>query len=194
MLRELQQAKRGGRPLTTEDMRNACEHLARYLVFLDLLEEARVLPRVRLLDTVSSHIGYEPVAVDLVLDIGNTRTCGLLVEEHPGQGMNLTDSYPLALRDLGRPEVTYARPFESRVEFARASFGRDTISRRSGRAGAFAWPSPMRVGPEAVRLAASRQGNEGATGLSSPKRYLWDERPNTQGWRFNGRRHRRRDH
>ena len=187
MLRELQQARRGGRPLSAEDTRHACEHLARYLVFLDLLEEAAILPRVRLLDTVSGKVGYDPVAVDLVLDIGNARTCGLLIEEHPGQGMNLTDSYPLALRDLGRPELTYSRPFDSRVEFARASFGRDDISRKSGRSSAFAWPNPMRVGPEAVRLAAGRQGNEGSTGLSSPKRYLWDERQTTQGWRFNGR-------
>jgi hypothetical protein len=187
MLRELQQAKRGGRPLSPEDTRHACEHLARYLVFLELLDRADILPRVRLLDTVSGKVGYEPVAVDLVLDIGNARTCGLLIEEHPGQGMNLTDSFPLALRDLGRPELSYERPFDSRIEFARASFGRDEISRKSGRAGAFAWSSPMRVGPEAVRLAAARQGNEGATGLSAPKRYLWDERQNTQGWRFNGR-------
>lgn len=186
MFRELQQAKRGGRPLGPDDLRHALEHLARYLVFLDLLDDAAILPRVRLLDTVSNHVGYDPIAVDLVLDIGNARTCGLLVEEHPGQGMNLTDSYPLALRDLGRPELTYARPFDSRVEFARASFGRDAIARRAGRAGAFAWPSPVRVGPEAVRLAAAQVGNNGATGLSSPKRYLWDERP-TQGWRFNGR-------
>ena len=45
----------------------------------------------------------------------------------------------------------------------------------------------MRVGPEAVRLAGARLGNEGSTGLSSPKRYLWDTRAATQGWRFNGR-------
>lgn len=186
MFRELIQAKRGGRPLGPDDLPHACEHLARYLVFLELLEDAAILPRVRLLDTVSNHAGYDPVAVDLVLDIGNARTCGVLIEEHPGQGMNLTDSYELALRDLGRPDRIYGKPFDSRVEFARASFGRDAISRRSGRAGAFAWPSPMRVGPEAVRLSAARIGNEGATGLSSPKRYLWDERL-TQGWRFNGR-------
>lgn len=187
MLVELRTDQRRGRPLRPEDMPYACEHYARYLVLLALLDVAEIMPRVRILDTVSAYIGTKPVAVDLVLDIGNSRTCGILIEEHPDENQNLADSYPLTLRDLSRPELIHTRPFESRVEFSRASFGRDAVSRRSGRSAAFAWPSPMRVGPEAMRLAGSRVGNEGATGLSSPKRYLWDERTTTQGWRFNGR-------
>ncbi len=187
MLVEMLTAARGGRKLRPEDLSRGCEHYARYQVMLGLLAAADVLPRLRLLDVVSDNLGYLPVEVDLVLDLGNARTCGILIEEHPGQGMNLSDSYPLALRDLSRPECVHDRPFDSRVEFSRASFGRDAVSRRSGRASAFAWPSPIRVGPEAMRLAGARLGNEGSTGLSSPKRYLWDTRPATQGWRFNGR-------
>ncbi len=187
MLIEMLTAARGGRPLRPDDLRRGCEHYARYQVMLALLATADALPRVRLLDIASNNSSYLPVAVDLVLDLGNARTCGILIEEHPGQGMNLSDSYPLALRDLSRPECLYERPFDSRVEFSRASFGRDAVSRRSGRASAFTWPSPVRVGPEAMRLAGARLGNEGSTGLSSPKRYLWDSRPATQGWRFNGR-------
>ncbi len=187
MLVEMLTQARGGRKLRPEDLSRGCEHFARYQVMLGLLGAANLLPRVQLLDTVSANAGYLPVAVDLVLDLGNARTCGILIEEHPGQGMNLSDSYPLALRDLSRPECRHEKPFDSRVEFSRASFGRDAVSRRSGRASAFAWPSPVRVGPEAVRLAGARAGNEGTTGLSSPKRYLWDLRPATQGWRYNGR-------
>jgi hypothetical protein len=188
MLVELRSAQRSGRPLRPADLPHACDHYARYLVFLELLAAADMLPRVRLLDVVSENLGYRPVAVDLVLDIGNARTCGILIEEHPDENQNLADSYPLVLRDLSRPELTHARPFESRVEFARASFGRDAVARRAGGRGAsFAWPSPVRVGPEAVRLAGSRLGNGGATGISSPKRYLWDDRPFAQGWLFNGR-------
>jgi len=187
MLVEMLTAARGGRKLRPEDLARGCEHYARYQVMLGLLAAADALPRLRLVDVVSENLGYLPVAVDLVLDLGNARTCGILIEEHPGQGMNLSDSYPLALRDLSRAECVHERPFDSRVEFSRASFGRDAVSRRSGRASAFAWPSPVRTGPEAVRLAGARLGNEGSTGLSSPKRYLWDSRPSTQGWRFNGR-------
>lgn len=187
MLIELRTAQRGGRALRPSDLPHACEHYARYQVLLALLGEAELLPRIRLLDVVSANPGYLPVAVDLVLDLGNSRSCGILIEEHPGQGLNFSDSYPLSLRDLSRPGLVYDRPFNSRVEFCSASFGRPTVSRRSGRSSAFAWSSPLRVGPEALRLAGARVGNEGATGLSSPKRYLWDERPMAQGWRFNGR-------
>lgn len=59
-----------------------------------------------------------------------------------------------------------------------ATFGNDTLSRRSGRqTPAFAWPSAVRIGPEAARLATQAVCAEGTTGMSSPKRYLWDERP-----------------
>lgn len=175
------------RPLRKEDIPPPCEHYARYLVLLELLDGTGLLPRVKAIDVVSEPLGYVPVDVDLVLDIGNTRTCGILIEEHPGQGMNLSDSYELSLRELTRPDLVHADPFESRVEFARVSFGYDAISRRSGRGSAFNWPSPVRIGPEALRLAGTRIGTEGSTGLSSPKRYLWDDRPSTQGWRFNGK-------
>ena len=187
MLVEMLTAARNGRALRPEDLARGCEHYARYQVMLGLLAATDLLPRVQLVDVVSASLGYVPVAVDLVLDLGNARTCGILIEEHPGQGMNLSDSFPLALRDLSRAECWHSEPFDSRVEFARARFGRDAVSRQSGRAAAFAWPSPVRVGPEATRLSGARLGNESSTGLSSPKRYLWDTRPASQGWRFNAR-------
>lgn len=184
--REFKQAQRPNRPLREEDFPHACEHWARYLTFLALIDAAEILPRVRLIDTLSEAGRHIPVEVDLVLDIGNSRTCGILMESHADERMDLNDSYVLELRDLAHPEQSYGKPFESRVEFARASFGKDAASRRSGRANAFWWPSPVRIGPEAMRLAGDALGNEGTTGLSSPKRYLWDTRPLAQGWRFNG--------
>jgi hypothetical protein len=187
MLLEHRKEARGGRALRSQDLPSPCEHYARYLVLLELMDALDRFPRIKVLNVVSEPLGYSPVDVDLVLDIGNTRTCGILIEEHPGQGLNLADSYELGLRELSRPELMHADPFESRVEFTRADFGPELTSRRSGRPSAFSWPSPVRVGLEAVRLAGARMGTEGASGLSSPKRYLWDDRPSTQGWRFNGR-------
>ena len=186
LLREFKQAQRPGRPLRPEDFPYVCEQWSRYITFLDTLSQACTFPRIKLADTVSAEPRYQPIQVDLVLDVGNSRTCGILIESYPDERLDLNNSYMLELRDLSRPEQIYALPFESRVEFARASFGKDNISRHSGRANGFYWPSISRVGPEAARLAGDAQGTEGVTGLSSPKRYLWDERPLNQVWRFNG--------
>ena len=184
--REFKQAQRPNRPLRDDDFPYACEHWARYLTFLQALSDAVQIPMIKLVDTVSRELSHEPIQVDLVLDVGNSRTCGILIESNPDDRIDLNDSYVLELRDLSRPEHVYAHPFESRIEFAQAAFGKDHISRRSGRGRGFYWPSVTRVGPEAGRLASDAQGTEGTTGLSSPKRYLWDTRPLNQVWRFNG--------
>lgn len=128
----------------------------------------------------------KPIQVDLILDVGNSRTCGILIEDHEQSGSGLTQNYVLKLRDLSAPEHVYTDPFESRVEFSQAFFGKDNHSVRSGRHDAFQWPTIARIGREANRLASRRRGSEGSTGLSSPKRYLWDMKFYGQGWRFNG--------
>jgi len=170
-----------GRPLTDDDFPYACEYWARYATLLDLLQEALAFPDLQLTDTLSN-TGARPVEVDLVLDVGNSRTCGLLFEAID-QRFSMRNAYVLELRDLSHPESLHDEPFESRVEFARASFGREHI--RTGRPDLFVWPSLVRVGPEARRLASELTGTEGTTGLSSPKRYLWDQRKAKQPWRFN---------
>ncbi len=55
---------------------------------------------------------------------------------------------------------------------------------KAGREDAFVWPSIVRVGDEARKLAMQRLGTEGNSGISSPRRYLWDETPVVQDWRF----------
>lgn len=182
------QAQRPNRELRPEDLPYRFEHWARYLALLRLLEEAIRPPKLRLIDTVSDDRRYQCVEVDLVLDVGNSRTCGILVESYPNDSrVDLNNSYALAMRDLGRPELYHRRPFESRVEFAQVDFGPEHIARRSGRSRpAFLWPSLVRVGPEATRLVRAAEGTETVSGLSSPKRYLWDLQPVSQDWRFQG--------
>jgi hypothetical protein len=160
------------------------ESTARYLAFLGLLAEAVHFPPIKLVGD-AERPGRGAIEVDLVLDVGNSRTCGLLIEAAGELGINLNDSYELALRDLSHPECVHSKPFESRVEFAQAWFGKNHLSRLGGRADAFVWPTMTRVGPEATRLAARRRGTEGNTGMSSPKRYLWDEEAQAREWRFN---------
>lgn len=144
-----------------------------------------VIPQFRIIANGETN-AIKPISVDLVLDVGNSRTCGILIEDHGQSGSGLMHNYVLKLRDLNSPEHVYTDPFESRVEFSQVSFGKDHCSVRSGRHDAFQWPTIARIGKEANKLAACRRGSEGSTGLSSPKRYLWDESFYGQGWRFNG--------
>ncbi len=170
-------------------------HLAHYLNVLSLLAQpspaqqthARAKVEIPELKVVANETNgqVKPIPVDLVLDVGNSRTCGILIENHGQAGSGLKQNYVLELRDLITPEHTYNQPFESRVEFAQAYFGKDHFSVKSGRHDAFQWPTIARVGSEAGRLASRRRGTEGSTGLSSPKRYLWDENAYGHGWRFN---------
>jgi hypothetical protein len=157
-------------------------YLANYLTLLDVLREAMQDLAVQVINPKRDN----PVDVDFILDIGNSRTSGILVETVPQKITNLNDSYLLQLRDLSDPQATYVDPFETRVEFSEVGFGNDVLSRHSGRrTPAFVWPSPVRIGPEACRLSTHAVCAEGTTGMSSPKRYLWDERPWQQSWRYN---------
>ena len=132
----------------------AHEHIARYKAFVELIHGLDLLPKFVVVDR-STEPRPVPIDVDLVIDLGNSRTCGLLIEAQPDQlGADITQAVKLQLRDLSRPELVYSEPFDSRLEFSRASFGRDHLSLRSGRAEAFAWPTIVRVGPEATGLRA----------------------------------------
>ncbi|MCU1719272.1 virulence factor SrfB [Pseudomonas sp. 5P_3.1_Bac2] len=170
-----------------DDIEQECQqlyHQAHYLNLLSVLGTALPVPELKVVSNRDSDL-HKAIAVDMVLDVGNSRTCGILIEDHPQENDGLSKRYELELRDLTLPEQVYPEPFESRIEFAQAVFGKDHFSVQSGRREAFQWPTIARVGREAGRLASRRRGTEGSTGLSSPKRYLWDEDNYEPGWRFN---------
>lgn len=176
------------RNITADDIAEALnyeqDHQAHYLNAVGFLAESLRIPHL-VLQTYDPNSGKKPIFVDLMLDIGNSRSCGVMVEEHRHDSNPWDHSYNLRLRDLIAPEREYTEPFESGVEFAQVQFGKSDFSAKSGRVGAFVWPTFARTGREARHLAAMRKGNEGATGLSSPKRYLWDTEPNLHAWKFN---------
>lgn len=182
---EFKTAQKGGRPPRPDEREGPLEHAARYIAFLQFLNAAIAIPRVKLIDTLSAEPTVRPVDVDLVLDVGNSRTCGMLIEHFPNQEkIDLGNSYVLQLRDLEEPHCVYAEPFESDIQLANANFGKEHLSRFSTRTRAFFWPSLVRIGPEAARYRERAEGTEGASGMSSPKRYLCDVEPVNQEWRF----------
>lgn len=181
--------RRRGRPVDMEALPLKLEHWARYLQYLAVIGGAVRIPRMRFLNTVSQRDAMDPVDVDLVLDIGNSRTCGILIERFPGEThVRMERTYQLEIRDLSRPEYRYDGLIESHVEFADLALGNERFAARSGHRGAFLWPSFLRVGPEARRMIQSETGTETISGLSSPKRYLWDNEPAAQDWRFHDHR------
>ncbi len=167
----------------TQDVENRA-YQGHYLNILALLGEELELPRIKIASNKRDDV-TKAIPVDMVLDVGNSRTCGILIEDHAQEQDGMKKRYELEIRDISKPEHTYTEPFESRVEFAQAFFGKEHFSVQSGRRDAFQWPTIVRVGKEAGRLAGRREGNEGSTGLSSPKRYLWDTNRYEQAWRFN---------
>lgn len=182
---DFKRAERPGRQILEENLPYQFEHWARFISYLSVINKAVGPPKIRFVDTVSQRDAVTPVKVDLVLDVGNSRTCGILIEQFPGEArVELARSFPLEIRDLSQPEYQNSGLFQSRVEFAELSFGDDRYASQSGRRNSFIWPSFVRMGPEAVRLIEGEEGTETASGLSSPKRYLWDDLPVSQDWRF----------
>jgi len=171
------------RSLRESDFEHRYEHLARYIAFIELLGSTEVIPKVKLTDP-RRHT--DPIDVDLVLDIGNSRTIAMLIEKRPGESLSLDNGSVLELRDLSQPLTHHRDTFSSYVCFSRARFGDPHgYARGSGRyRPSFSWPSVVRVGSEAQRLAIGSRREEGQTSMSSPKRYLWDLKARVQEWRY----------
>ena len=150
----------------------SCRYKAFYIYFLNFIRLSGGAPDVTL------HSGKRDIFVDLVLDIGNSRTCGVLFEEG-----DFTRSKMLELRDLSLPWITYEnRSFDMRIVFRKADFGNDIVLDED----MFQWQSFVRVGDEARRLIYRSLEEEGlaekTTNYSSPKRYLWDVKPYDGQW------------
>ncbi len=157
------------------------EYQAHYLNILTMLGQQLQLPEL----TISAATQQQPaIDVDLILDVGNSHTCGIMVEDHTDDRHGLKHTYELQLRNLTSPHLLYNELFDSRVEFSVTQFGKQNFSLASGREDAFIWPSITRTGREATELAMQRTGGDGASGLSSPRRYLWDKESYSAGWYF----------
>lgn len=148
------------------------KYKAFYIYFLNFIRLSGGAPEIKL------HNMNHDIYVDLVLDIGNSRTCGILFEE--GQ---FTKGKMLELRDLSSPWLCYEnKTFDMRVVFRKADFGNDIILDEE----MFQWKSFIRLGEEARRLVYRSLEEEGmsekTTNYSSPKRYLWDKKKYEGRW------------
>lgn len=161
-------------------------YVATYVHLVSFLAGRKCLPEV----TLYKNRGVLGKDVDMVVDIGNSRTTAVLVEDNETFNevsmLSLTDYTRLVEHDeQGNPRlVRYTEPFDMRLAFRKVSFGDFGIA--SSRQ--FVYPSFVRLGREAnalIHLSSERDtGLETLTTHSSPKRYLWDSHANRLEWRF----------
>jgi hypothetical protein len=155
------------------------KYLGYYIYFIKYLQALKVFPEVELFSDQT--LGIE---VDLVLDIGNANTCGLLFESPMNKSFEFTSVKKLKIQDLTNVEKSYSDPFSMLLAFSKSTFGE--IGYNSNK---FQWPSVLRVGEEAKFLINNSvidisRGVEIATHHSSPKRYLWDDKKSANQWEY----------
>ncbi|MBF0546962.1 MAG: virulence factor SrfB [Candidatus Riflebacteria bacterium] len=150
--------------------------LAAFMTLVDGLKQADIIPEITFLNPEGQNIDAH-----LILDLGNSRACGIIAEQAPGQGVNLDECCKLEIRDLSEPTQTYTEPFDTSFKFRPPLFFDPNQGAPHAGAGFF-WPSLLRLGREAANLEPSDVGD---TGMSSPKRYLWDNQQRHFPWYFN---------
>lgn len=154
--------------------------LASYLLLVDYLGREGVMPSIRL----ARDRDVKQSNVEMIIDIGNSRTAALLFEEGDFRKVKQLrlQNFTFPLTSTGKLNRTQ-ESFDMRVAFQKVSFGENTM--RGSRQ--FVWPSIVRLGNEAEYLAhktsSLAEGDEILSTYSSPKRYLWDTKARTEEWR-----------
>lgn len=147
-------------------------YIAYYITLVSYLKKMGLTPEVVL---YTNDEEYKPV--DLVLDIGNSRTCGVIFEDG-----DFTKVDMLQMQDLSEPWKVYKKPFDMRIAFHNCKFGEMDLPDQ------FLWQSFLRVGDEAIKLIYKSRPSNGVaqrtTNYSSPKRYLWDSKMFDGQWDF----------
>lgn len=156
-------------------------YLAQYIYLIRFIHQKEILPTIRLFS--NQNVVY--ANVDLVVDIGNSRTCAVLFENE-----DFTKMSPLELQDFTTPILNgklnkYYDSFDMRLSFHEADFGGKFGIDNSRQ---FVYPSMIRLGKEANQLIHKatnmNTGAEKTSTFSSPKRFLWDTKPQKQEWEF----------
>ncbi len=93
-------------------------YLAQY-IYLKYIQQLNVLPNITLFSDKNVAFGD----VDLLVDMGNSRTCAVLFDNH-----DFTKVEPLGLHNLSNPIENgkinlYNKPFDMRLAFREADFG-----------------------------------------------------------------------
>ena len=156
------------------------KYLAEFIFIIRYIQQLNLLPNITLFSDKNVAFGD----VDLLVDMGNSRTCAVLFDNH-----DFTKVESLSLHNLSNPvengQINFCnKPFDMRMAFREADFGVETL--RGSKQ--FVFPSLARLGIEANELIHKainlNSGLEKITTFSSPKRYLWDNKSQQKDWEF----------
>lgn len=160
-------------------------YIASYTLLINYLAQKELLPTIKLYKDKE----VEVKDVDMVIDIGNSRTTALLIEDNTNfnqvRQLELVDYTNLVKETSDGLLVNrYDEPFDMRLAFRKVDFGSFGIKDSKQ----FVYPSLVRLGQEANHLIHLATNNvdeiESLSTYSSPKRYLWDGRPSKEEWQF----------
>ncbi|MDB4444117.1 virulence factor SrfB [bacterium] len=153
-----------------------------YIALLQILSKYDLLPQIELRKPMG-----EPYDAHLFLDIGNSRTCGVIAETREGQrSLNPKNFEKLAIRNLYRPFIVHSEPFDTFCAFMPSPFDSEFFQGTDWSPN-FRIPSIMRIGDTVKEmLNNARHGDKpgGPSTLSSPKRYLWANDLQPDPWFF----------
>lgn len=156
-------------------------YLAQYIYLIKYIQQANILSKITLYS--NRNVAYGDV--DLVVDIGNSRTCAMLFDNG-----DFNQASPLELQNFTSPILNghinkHRDSFDMRLAFREADFGGNFGIENSRQ---FVYPSMIRLGKEAnqliYRATNMNTGSEKTSTFSSPKRFLWDTKSQKQEWEF----------
>lgn len=160
-------------------------YVSSYIFLISYLAKNKLFPTIKLYKDVDVEIHD----VDMVIDIGNSRTTALLIEDNSTfnqvRPLKLIDYTNTLISNESTPIIrSYEEPFDMRLAFRRVDFGEFGLNDSKQ----FVYPSLIRLGQEAnvlIHKATTQESRlESLSTYSSPKRYLWDWRPNKEEWQF----------
>lgn len=151
------------------------DYLANYIYLLHVV--ATKLADVGETVTLVNDLKTTPINVDLVVDMGNSKTTAVLFENGCFDKVAM-----LELQDFTHPDQTERSPFDMNVVFDKVNFGVCNIENSKQ----FVYPSLVRLGREATYLryqaGIDEECGRNQSTCSSPKRYLWDKHPSPFEW------------
>ena len=160
-------------------------YIASYTLLINYMAQKELLPDIKLYKDKD----VEVKDVDMVVDIGNSRTTALLIEDNSNfnqvRQLELVDYTNLVKESEDTIAVNkHDEPFDMRLAFRKVDFGNFGIKDSEQ----FVYPSLVRLGKEADYLTHLATNDideaESLSTYSSPKRYLWDWHPSKEEWKF----------